>query len=86
MPYWTSVKATNESTTFNAEFSLCLLASAGDARCNNALGLRALKRGEWGSAEAHFRAAIERLTLRNPNPLDGEPYYNLGLTLRFQVH
>src|SRR5690606_32833534 len=28
--------------------------------------------------------AIERLTLRNPNPYDGEPYYNLGLALKLQ--
>ena len=25
-----------------------------------------------------------RLTERNPNPYDGEPFYNLGLTLRYQ--
>ena len=56
----------------------------GDARCNNALGLWRLKRGEFADAERHFRAAIARLTRRNPNPYDGEPYYNLGLALRFQ--
>ncbi len=54
----------------------------GDSRCNNALGLRRLRRGEFVQAEAHFRKAIERLTLCNANPRDGEPYYNLGLTLR----
>jgi tetratricopeptide (TPR) repeat protein len=57
---------------------------ASDARCNNALGLWRLKRGEFAEAERHFRAAIARLTRRNPNPQDGEPYYNLGLTLQFQ--
>ncbi len=57
---------------------------AGDARCNNAMGLWRLKRGEFAEAERHFRAAIARLTRRNPNPIDGEPYYNLGLTLRFE--
>ena len=36
-------------------------------------------------AETHFRQAIERLTLRNPNPYDGEPFYNLGLCLRHQI-
>ncbi len=55
----------------------------GDARCNNALGLWRLRRGEFAEAEKHFRTAIERLTQRNANPRDGEPYYNLGLTLRF---
>ncbi len=54
-----------------------------DARCNNAIGLWHLKRGEFVFAEQHFRKAIETLTERNANPYDGEPYYNLGLTLRF---
>ena len=55
----------------------------GDARCNNAMGLWHLRRGEFARAEGYFRAAIERLVSRNPNPYDGEPYYNLGLALRF---
>jgi tetratricopeptide (TPR) repeat protein len=54
-----------------------------DARSNNALGLWRLRRGEFGEAERHFRAAIARLTQRNANPRDGEPHYNLGLALRF---
>jgi len=54
-----------------------------DARCNNALGLWHLKRGEFEEAEKHFRKAIERLTRRNSNPCDGEALYNLGLCLRF---
>jgi tetratricopeptide (TPR) repeat protein len=56
-----------------------------DARCNNAMGLWHLKRGEFGEAEQSFRKAIERLTRRNPNPYDGEAYYNLGLCLRYQA-
>ena len=52
-----------------------------DARSNNAIGLWHLRRGEFSQAESHFRAAIERLTRRNANPYDGEPLYNLGLTL-----
>jgi tetratricopeptide (TPR) repeat protein len=56
-----------------------------DARCNNALGLLHLRRGEFEKAETHFRRAIERLTSRNPNPYDGEPHYNLGLCLRYQM-
>ena len=55
----------------------------GDGRCNNAMGLWHLRRGEFATAETHFRRAIARLTVRNPNPYDGEPYYNLGLTLRY---
>src|SRR5579859_3316788 len=54
-----------------------------DSRCNNAMGLWHLRRGEFPNAEVHFRKAIERLTRRNPNPYDGEAYYNLGLCLRF---
>jgi tetratricopeptide (TPR) repeat protein len=54
-----------------------------DARCNNAVGLWHLRRGEFTPAEGHFRRAIERLTRRNANPYDGEAYYNLGLCLRY---
>ncbi len=54
-----------------------------DARCNNAMGLWHLRRGEFALAENHFRKAIARLTRRNANPYDGEPYYNLGLCLRY---
>ena len=53
----------------------------GDSRCNNAMGLWHLRRGEFHQAEQHFRQAIGRLTKQNPNPSDGEPYYHLGLTL-----
>ncbi len=55
----------------------------GDSRCNNALGLWSLRRGEFAIAEKHFEKAIARQTLRNPNPADGEPRYNLGLCLRY---
>jgi len=55
-----------------------------DSRCNNALGLRRLRQGIFGEAETFFRTAIQSLTRRNPNPYDGEPYYNLGLSLRWQ--
>ncbi len=51
----------------------------GDARLNNAMGLLALRRGLFREAEAHFLRAVQRLTLRNANPYDGEPFYNLGL-------
>lgn len=56
-----------------------------DARCNHAMGLWHLKRGEFAVAETHFRRAIERLTRRNANPTDGEPFYHLGLCLRWQA-
>ena len=56
-----------------------------DSRCNNAVGLWHLHRGEFAQAEKYFRRSIERLTRRNPNPHDGEPFYNLGLCLRYQL-
>jgi len=54
-----------------------------DSRANTAMGRWHLRRGEFAEAERHFGRAIARLTRRNPNPFDGEPYYHLGLTLRF---
>lgn len=56
----------------------------GDSRSNHALGRWHLRRGEFEKAEAYLRTAIARLTERNPNPYDGEPHYNLGLTLSYQ--
>ncbi len=56
----------------------------GDVRCNNAAGLFYMRRGQFAKAEPHFRKAIATLTERNPNPYDGEPYYNLGWCLNMQ--
>ncbi len=55
-----------------------------DSRCNNAMGLWLLRRGKFQEAESYFRIAINRLSERNPNPIDGEPLFNLGLALRYQ--
>jgi len=55
-----------------------------DLRCNNAMGLLLLRRGQFEKAEPYFRTAIRSLTRRNPNPYDGEPYYNLGWCLQLQ--
>jgi len=55
----------------------------GDSRCNNALGLWHLRRGQFAMAEAFFKEAIETLTDRNPNPIDGEPFFNLGIAQRY---
>ena len=55
-----------------------------DARLNNAMGLWYLRKGQFSEAERHFATAIHRLTLRNPNPYDGEPFYNLGLACLYQ--
>ncbi len=55
-----------------------------DVRNNNAMGLWLLRRGKFAEAENFFRKAIETQLQRNPNPYDGEPHYNLGLSLKFQ--
>lgn len=57
---------------------------AGDCRINNAYGALLLRRGCFDKSEQYFRKAIERLTMRNPNPYNSEAYYNLGLALMFQ--
>ncbi|GAB3654515.1 DUF5107 domain-containing protein [Glycomyces tarimensis] len=56
----------------------------GDARSNTALAARLAHAGRLDEAETHLRAAIERLTRRNPNPRDGEAHYRLGLVLARQ--
>ena len=55
-----------------------------DVRLNNAIGLMLLRKGLFVKAEEHFARAARRLTLRNPNPYDGEPFYNLGLARLYQ--
>ncbi len=54
-----------------------------DSRCNHAMGLWHLRRGEFHEAEAHFRRSVARWTQWNSNPADGEPLYSLGICLRF---
>jgi len=56
----------------------------GDARCNIAMGRRALRRGLAQEAEGYLRTAIARLTRRHPNPETGEAHYFLGLALCYQ--
>lgn len=55
-----------------------------DIRANNGLGLWYLRRGKFKKAETYFKQAIATMTCRNPNPYDGEPFYNLGLSLVYQ--
>jgi len=73
--------ATYQATDYYAE---ALRREPDDSRCNNAMGLWLLRYGQFVKAEAHFRKAIKTITSRNPNPYDGEPYYNLGISLQFQ--
>ncbi|RYG06414.1 MAG: DUF5107 domain-containing protein, partial [Chitinophagaceae bacterium] len=53
-----------------------------DIRCNNALGVWYLRRARPAKAEPYLEMAVKSLMLRNPNPYDGEPLYNLGLCLK----
>lgn len=55
-----------------------------DIRCNNAVGLLLMRKGQFAKAEPYFHKAIETQTERNPNPYDGEPSYNLGWCLKMQ--
>ncbi len=54
-----------------------------DVRNNNALGLLLLRRGQFAKAEPFFRAALKTQTRHNPNPRDGEAYYNLAVCLTY---
>ncbi len=55
---------------------------SGDSRCNNAMGSLLMRRGQLETALPYFDKAIERITLRNPNPYDGEAFYNRGICLK----
>lgn len=55
-----------------------------DSRINTAYGLLLLRRGLFSESEKHFRKAIERITWKNPNPYNSEPFYYLGVCLFFQ--
>ena len=48
------------------------------------MGLLEMKKANFKTAQGYFEKAIQTLTTKNPNPYDGEAYYNLGLALRFQ--
>jgi len=55
-----------------------------DYRCNNAMGLWYIRKGRFKKAEEYLRKAQKVLYKRNPNPYDGEPLYNLGVSLKYQ--
>lgn len=55
-----------------------------DMRCNNAMGLWLLRNGKFEDSEAYFSRAYKTQIMRNPNPYDGEPLFNLGISLRHQ--
>lgn len=55
-----------------------------DVRCNNAMGLWLIRNAQPYRAMAYLRRAVGVLQRRNPNPYDGEPIYNLALSLMLQ--
>ena len=61
-----------------------LARESSDIRCNNAMGLWLLRKGQFLQAEEYLRKAVATQTERNPNPYDGEPLYNLGITLKYE--
>ncbi|NLZ19117.1 MAG: DUF5107 domain-containing protein [Bacteroidales bacterium] len=63
-------------------FEEALRRDPGNAQVNNQLGLMAYKDQNWEKAEAYFRKAVERVTMRYTRPRDCESLYYLGLTLR----
>lgn len=71
--------ATYDPTVYYLE---ALSREPGNARNNNAMGLWFLKRGRFENALIYFDQAIKTLTERNPNPYDGEPYFNKGICLK----
>ncbi len=55
----------------------------GDSRCHQGLGRWKLRRGEFLTAIHHLKLAISRHQERNPNPMDGEAFYHLGLAFEY---
>ena len=55
-----------------------------DVRCLNQIGLWYLRRGRFERAEGYLRRAVKVWQKRNPNPYEGEPLFNLALSLKYQ--
>lgn len=56
----------------------------GDSRSHVAMAARRQHDGRLDDAERHLRAAVDRVTRRNPNPRDCEAHYRLGVVLARQ--
>lgn len=56
---------------------------AGDSRCNEAMGDLKLSRGQFEEALRYFKAAEERLELRNANPENTDVLYKKALAERY---
>ena len=53
-----------------------------DIRLNNAYGKLIYGKGRFEESLKYFKRAIDKATLRNPNPYDCEPFFNYGLALK----
>lgn len=49
-----------------------------DLRLNDAYGALLLRRGAFAESKKYFRKSVEKLTLKNPNPLTTEPFFHLA--------
>ena len=54
----------------------------GDIRCNTAMGVLCYRKGDYEKAIHYLETALKRAISRNPNPIDTECYYQLGLAYR----
>jgi tetratricopeptide (TPR) repeat protein len=54
-----------------------------DIRLNKARGNLLFRRGQFEEAGVHFLTAKESVTRHNPNPYDGEVFFNLGKALEY---
>lgn len=52
-----------------------------DIRLNHGYGLLLYRRGQIKESIRHFEVAVKKQTWKNPNPYDGDCYFNLGLAL-----
>lgn len=54
----------------------------GDIRCNLAMGVLMYRKRDLQAAREYLEKAVKRFVSRNPNPVDMECYYQLGLVLK----
>lgn len=54
-----------------------------DIRCNNAMGVLSYKRGEFLRALSYFENANKRQTKYNPNPINCDSFYGIGLCHKY---
>lgn len=55
-----------------------------DIRINNAYGKLLFRWGQFEKSEKYFRTAVKTSSKHNTNLYDGEPLFNLGLSLKMQ--